>query len=303
MFKDAGQTLEFFQVNNQNLVKVIMIKGDLLSVLETKKKVYQKYKEFYDIQRFYLHHESEQYTEVAKLSAHQKVVSYKQFVESVRDSIPLENIEDIVKVAFNRALSKESITELCFDAVIQESGNTNSDPYYCRLNSTVKRLEEELVSKTLQSVGKHLGSEICAEIQRHIETEIQSKQNIDPALIQPFLNSTSLILLEAIATLLATLINPLLGAIIALFSIVGSFVVAVDVNSRSWRRGVANEIYKQMDKNKEKVLREVTPNIRRGFEITVNHLKIIVGLLEDFRSRIHFSDEFPRKLFFLISGI
>lgn len=297
MFKDARQTLEFFQVNNQNLVKVIMIKGDLLSVLETKKKVYQKYKELYDIQSFYLHHESEQYTEVAKLSAHQKVVSYKQFVESVRDSIPLENIEEIVKVVVNRALSKESITELCFDTVIQESGNTKSDPYYCQLNSTLKRLKKELANETVHSVRKHLVSEICAKIQRHIKTEIQSKQNIDPALIQPFSNLSSLIRLGRLAAVIASIFNRRLGIIVALITIVGSLLVPVDVNSRSWRRDVANEIYKQIDENKKNLLRELTSDIRKSCIITVNHLNIIVGLLEDFRSRIHFSDEFPRKFF------
>lgn len=276
---------------------MILIKGSFLSVLETKKKVYQKYKQFFNFERFHLQHESEQYTEVAKLSAHQKVVSYKQFVESVRDSIPLSNIEDIVKTAVNRALSKESITELCFDAVIQESGNTYSDPYVCRSSSTVNRIKKELMKKTVDSVSEHLGSEICTEIQKHIEKEMQSKFKFDPVLIKTFLDFSSLAFVGVI-TLIASLLNPILGILLAILSVLGTLFFAVDVNSRSWRRNVASDIYKQVDKNKEKVLKELSSNIRNRCRITVDQLRIIAELLEDFRSHIHLNDQLSRKLFF-----
>lgn len=282
-------------------MKVILIEGGFHSVLQAKKKVYQKYKRFFNFERFHLQHESEQYTEVAKLSAHQKVVSYKQFIESVRDSIPLQNIEDIVKAAVNRALSKERITELCFDAVIQESGNTNSDPYYCRSSATVNKLKKELMSKTVESVSKYLGSEICNEIQKHIETEIQSKFRIDTDSIFTVFNFSSLILLETILTVIASILNPLLGALFALISVVGTVLYAVNVNSRSWRRDVANEIYKQVDENKEKVSKELSSNIRKRCRLTADHLKMIAGRLEEFRSSIHLNRQDTRELFLLVS--
>lgn len=284
-------------------MKVILIKGGFHSVLQAKKKAYQKYKQYFNFERFYFHHESEEYTEVAKLSAHRKVVSYKQFVDSVRDSIPLQNIEKIVKDAVNRALSKESITELCFDAVIQESGNTNSDPYYCRSSSTVNRLKEELMRKTVDSVSKYLGSEICNEIQRHIQTEFQSRLSIDTDSIYTVLNFSKVVFLEAMVTAIAFLLNPLLGALFALFSLVGTFVFAVNVNSRSWRRDVANEIYKQLDKNKEKLLTKLSSNIRTRCQITADHLKMIADLLEEFTSSIHLNEQDTRELFFFISSL
>lgn len=297
IFKDAGEKLKFFQ-RNQNLVKVILIKGGFHSVLQGKKKVYQKYKRYFNFERFYLQHESEQYTEVAKLSAHHKVVSYKQFIESVRDSIPLQNIGNIVKAAVNRALSKESITELCFDAVIQESGNINSDPYVCRSSSTVNRLKQELMNKTVESVSKYLGTEICSEIQRHIETEIQRKFRIGTDSISTVLNFSSLILLETVLTVIASILNPLLGTLFAFISVVGTLLLAVNVNSRSWRRDVANEIYKHVDENKEKVLKELSKNIRIRCRITMDHLKIIADRLEEFRSSIQLNDQDDREFFF-----
>lgn len=303
ILKDARQKFDFFQRKNQNLVKVILINGGFHSVLQAKKKAYQKYKKFFDFERFHLHHESEEYTEVAKLSAHQKVLSYKQFVESVRDSIPLENIEKIVKDAVNRALSKESITEQCFDAVLQESGNTSSNPYYCRSSSTVNRLKQELMRKTVESVSKYLGSEICSEIEKHIKTEFQSKFSIDTDSIYTVLNFSPLILLETMLTVIASILNPLLGVLLAIISVVGTFLFAVNVNSRSWRRDVANEIYKQVDKNKEKVLKELLSSIRNRCKITADHLKMIADRLEEFRSSIQLNDKDTRELFFVVSSL
>lgn len=275
---------------------MILIKGCIHGVLETKKQVYQKYKQFLNLERFHLQHEIEQYTEVAKLIAHQKVVFYKQYVESVRDSIPLKNIENIVENAVNRAFFKERITKLCFDAVLQESGNTSSNPYYCRLSSTINRLKQELMRKTVESVSKYLGSEICSEIQRHIYTEIKSKFSIDTDSLYSGLNLPSLIRLEAILTAIASILNPLVGVLFAFINVMGSFLFAVNVNSRSWRRNVANEIYKQVDKNKEKVLKELSSDIRNRCRITADHLKMIADQLEEFRSSIHLNRQDNREL-------
>lgn len=271
-------------------------------VLQAKKKAYQKYKQYVNFERFYLHHESEEYTEVAKLSAHRKVVSYKEFVESVRDSIPLQHIENIVKDAVNRALSKESITELCFDVVIQESGNINSNPYYCRSGSTLNKLKEELIRKTVDSVSKYLGSEICNEIQRHIETEIQSRLSIDTDLIYTVLNfSKGVLFLEVILTAISYMMFLVVGGFSAFLSVVGTPIFAVNVNSQSWRIDVANEIYQQVYKNKEKVVTKLSSNIRTRCKITADHLKMIADLLEEFISSIHLNEQDTRELFFFIS--
>lgn len=278
-----------------------MIKGCIHEVLETKKQVYQKYKQFLNLEIFHLQHETEQYTEVAKLSAHQNVVFYKKYVESVRDSIPLQYIKIIVKNAVNRAFSKERITELCFDAVLQESGNINSDPYYCRSISTVNRLKQELMSKTVESVSKYLGSEICSEVQMHIDRYIQSKFSIDTDRIYTVLNLSSLTILETMLTAIASDINPHLGVLVVFISAMGSFLFPVNVNSRSWRRDVANEIYKQMDKNKKEVVKELSFNIRNRCSITAGHLKMIADQLEEFRSSIHLNLKDTRELFLLVS--
>lgn len=76
-FLGSWKKIEFFQMKNQNLIKVILIREGVDSVLETKKKVYQNYKEFFNFERFHLQHETGQYAKLAKLSALQKDMSLR----------------------------------------------------------------------------------------------------------------------------------------------------------------------------------------------------------------------------------
>lgn len=161
-------------MKNQNLIKVILIREGVDSVLETKKKVYQNYKEFFNFERFHLQHETEQYAKLAKLSALQKDMSLRQNVDSVKDKIHVQKIENVVKDVACRALSEENILKLCFDAFLEGIGNTKSDPFICRSIFTVRRLKLELAQKTLESISKYLGSEVSAEIVGHMKSDIHS---------------------------------------------------------------------------------------------------------------------------------
>lgn len=104
--------------------------------------------------------------------------------------------------------------------------------------------------------------------------------------------------------LIVLTLNPLL-LISSVLEDVGSAVTTllhpVKVNSQSWRRNVAKEIYELMDKNTKKLITNVTLDITRRFRITVDHLKLIANQLENFESRIYLYDQNTRNvlLFFL----
>lgn len=273
------------------------------NISETKKKVYQEYKGYFLKETFYLQHMSEQFVEIAKLSAHRKIVSFKHVIESIRESIPLHCIEHIVKKAVNRALSEENITQLCNAAVIPESGNSRSDPYYCHSGSTIERLKGELVETTLKSVSKHLGSEISAEIQKHIESEIKNK--FDPSLFNFNFGLALSVIFDTLSVGAVALANALNFPFDELFiAVVGSLITlfsAVNVNSQSWRRDVAFEIYKLVSDKKQKVLEELASDMKKRCEITADQLTGIIRQLEDHIRRIHPIDQKERKYFFLNS--
>lgn len=293
--------MDFLRMENEDLIKVILIKGILNTVSETKDKVYQKYKRHILLTKIHLQHVLEEYDEIAKLSARQKILSFTQHVESIRTSIPLYEIGTIVKKAVDRALSEENITRLCFDAVLQESGNTRSDPYLCRSFATVRRLKRELVEKTLDSVSQCLGSEISSELQRYILADIKRKFNLD---INPFLGVFSLpalILLQTILTVLTGFINPYAGAFVAVVSVVGTFVIAVNVNSPSWRRNVASEIHENVIQKKETVVGKVTSNICERCLLTISDLNSIADQLDSFLHQMGYNDELHVSTFSMLN--
>lgn len=281
--------MDFFHRKNENLIKVILIGGDSSDVTETKRTVKKKYEKFFQFQTIHLHHENEHYAEVARLIAHKKIAPFLQYVMSVRNSIPLNRIEDIVRNAVERALSKDSITRLCFEAVINESGgDISSGPYVCRSIYTVKRLKKELVQKTLESVSKYLGEDICKEMQRHIVSDLESKFNIDVNPFIKFLKMSALILLQSVLTMIAAIMNPFAGMIVGIVSAVGTVIITVNVNSEDWRRDVASEIYENINKNKQNLIRDVTLNIKERCRITIYQLEDIVKQLETFQRGIDY---------------
>lgn len=110
-----------------------------MDVSEAKDKVDQKYKQYIDSGTFRLQHVSENYVEVVKLSAHQKIVFLKEHVESVRRSFSLHAIEVIVHEAAGRALTYENIKDVCRHAYISGIGNVESDFLHNSLNLYFKQ--------------------------------------------------------------------------------------------------------------------------------------------------------------------
>lgn len=173
---------------------------------------------------------------------------YTQLVKSLIKMIPVDDIEHIIDRAADRSFSKESITRLCFSAVIQESGNTDSGPYYCSF-FTVRRLKRELVENTMESMRQLLVSEVEDEIDQHIAKYVLDR--VGP--IQTFISLDFPTIINSIsfgiAIIVAMWFNVIPVLIVSAFVIIASLLIAVDVNSISWRKKVANEIYENLSKN------------------------------------------------------
>lgn len=79
--------------------------------------------------------------------------------------------------------------------------------------------------------------------------------------------------------------------IVSAFVIIASFLFAVDVNSFQWRKNVANEIYENLSRNKEKVIKDISSNIKQRCKETVDQLRSVSSQLEDFKRRINLIDQ------------
>lgn len=276
--------LDFFEETQQDIVKVILIEGVWQNVSETKKTVYQKYKQYIDSGTIHLQHVSEQYvSKVAKLSARQKIQSYKHYVEEIRASIPLHDVEDIVRNAADRSLAKEKIIDLCCDAYIDDIGSTNSDPQVIRSIFNLTIIKSELKKLTIESIKESLGSELSAEIKRHFEFKLEASLQLHTVI--DAINFAIAMLLTSILILISTIFLPL-----AIVAAVATGLVTIftgpDVNSRSWREGVAKEIYEEIYNKKYTIVHRISSHLRQSFRVTSDQLNNVAERLDDFIRRI-----------------
>lgn len=278
--------LEFFQKKNETLVKVILINGFFQDVSETKKLVYQHYKGCFHFGTFHLQHVSEGYAQVAKLSAVQKIVSFKQRVESITDSIPIHIVGDFVRHAFDRVISEEMISKICFDVCLAKSGNTKSKSYCCYSRSVVNLFEKELVQKTIQSVCNNLGSDVAAEMKRHIESEIEWTLNDDTDLFLNIFLYSKRVLIKILTTVSSSVCYPSAD----MFDIVARMLVGQNVNSYHWRSNIACLIYDTVSKNKENIGERASLSITDRFKVTIGDLKTVAKQLEEFMRKTHRTD-------------
>lgn len=263
----------FFQEKNQNLVKVILIRGISHDVTETKKKVYQKYKDYFSHESFHLQHVSESYDVISMLCAHQTIMSFQELIESFRETISLQKIKEIVKDVVNGVLRKDNFTRIC--------SNVDS-------SSDIQHTKRELLDKTME----HIESEICAELQRHMELEI--KMNVGPVLCYFPINRESNNMSEILQIFFTVFIGVNTFSVRNFFEFV---LRSLDTsgNSSLQQKNVVDEVYVMMLKKKENILEELSKQINQKCETTSDHLKAVWEQLEYFRSRIDAIDRRTRE--------
>lgn len=240
-----------------------------------------------------MQHELEEYDEVFKFCAHKKIVQFRKLLESIMKGIPKHNIQSIIEEAVNKALSRENITQLCYDSVIRGYGNVDSSSYKCYSQSTVDDLKDELSETTIHCVSSSLGSELCNGILRNIEKEIQSTVHVG---IRMPLHPFGPMEFDFVA-LISSLLNSVIGIARAIVTSIVTYWRGVDVNSRSWRSDIATEIHEMVLKNKPKVLKELDSIITLRCRATEDHLEQICEKLEDIRGCIHLADQTASRYF------
>lgn len=277
-------------------MRVIWINSRSVNVIDAKLAVYIRYEYYLKEETIYLHHALENDENIVKMSAYRRVNSFDTVVNSISQSIPIESVETILKSAFDKVLSRETIRRLCYDIFLRDRnvdvGTIENASYSCYSKHRVSRLKHQLVRRTLNETAKDLGSEICRVILKHIEINIQT------TLGQTFENLKLKIsdeLFEQISVVVVAVIEPHifpdLGIAHLFLTIFMIFFGSVDVNSRDWRRKVADEIYETIHKSKADILRKTEPQIKEMCKQTVQELQVVSNTTTDFKRRIGQTDQ------------
>lgn len=265
-FQDYNEWTNFLQRDNKDEIRIILIHSRSLPSIQAKLVVYKTYQSKIKSENIYLHHDYDDYDEISKMSAKQKLLLFRRTVDVLSESIPRQEIPNIIEQAAIRALTSQNIRQLCFDAFIKDDGKNVGtvahEPYRCYSMLTVRRLKENLADETLQKIGESLGSEICIGILEYIQTKVKAKLRSDLISLRfelsPKIYASFTLLVSSVFLLI---FNPLLGLLLAAGTFFATLWWSVDVNSTEWRKQVADEIYDKVIEKRRTILEKIQPEI------------------------------------------
>lgn len=204
-------------------------------------------------QTSYIQHALENSEYVINGLEYQQVNSLGGAIELIPEKVSIISIETIIEDATDETLSKESIRQMRYDIFIWDKniaiGKTEDVSYSCRSIFTVRRLKEHLEERTLHEIAETLRSQICRGILKHFECSFPTnleqtfsdlKFKISDELFEKI---TSVVVFIVVFIVVVAFNNPLLGIIVAVTTLVGTFIRSINVNSTDWRAQIADGIY------------------------------------------------------------
>lgn len=264
-----GNTLDL----SNDRVGVILVHSDSLNVVDAKLAVYREYASIIDLKKTYIHHSFDEFDDIFKFCAGRKLSSYYDRVKSLKRSLERDAHHEVVTEAFSICVTRDKVREICFEEDIHGIA-LESGPYKCRWQYNVKSLKQDLVNKTLRKLSKSLGSEIAKGIYQNISNAIERTLEAE---FMDLRRRLSIEVFPHIAlTFTAFLIEIFQGIsdiIVAIREYLVTILFPVDINTREWRRQVADDIFEQVSKNCPKLIDKMVDNMLSMFDPTVTDLK------------------------------
>ena len=266
-------------------------------MIEAKLKVFKEYEPYLSSGNILIHHDFEECDDICKTSGAQKLLSVHETITSLKNSIPNDiSLEKIVKMAADKILSRRYIRDICYEVDLTHDnkrvGTVHSGSYFCYYVGTVKSIKKDLVKETVEKISEDLGSEICKEILEHIKAKVKLSISGDLNKLQINISDDVFATLKIaiVATAFIFFTYPLLGILLALIDIFVSFIMYVDINSESWRKKVADEIFDKVSKQRKSIINNISPIVKTSCKVTTSDLEKLGRQLSDWKQGISPSD-------------
>lgn len=245
--------------------------------MEAKLQVYNHYESVLKSGNILIHHafeEDETYKICAK-SAQQKLL----FLHNIRDAIKntLQSV-DLQKVA-NGMISKDKIREFAYHVKLKDGindvGTIDNAAYKCHSIFTVIQIRCSLVKAVLKTISEQIVFQICHQIEKNIETQLDDTPFIAlTTIVDNFYANTKIHISDwqsDILNIIPTLFWPL------------------NVNSKDWRSCVADEIHETL--TGKKCLETMLEDLQEMCENTKFDLCILDVIINDWMKKIHLHDQ------------
>ncbi|XP_062604396.1 uncharacterized protein LOC134266177 [Saccostrea cucullata] len=225
-----------------HLPKSFLVTRDSEPVIDTKFAVDEKYHNMLEENKVRIFHESDSNKKLLLLCTKYTIDSFKDRVEKLINSIPMDELHQIVNRAADIAFSEKEIQKRIQEIYIVSEGHfigsVYSESYFCRSPFKIVRIREELIAETLKSVGKQFTDMLLigflGNIEKMLEAEFSHMVctiNIrDHSLMNP---KGILIFAAGLVSFVARVLHPVLGIIVSVFTIlpaVVTFFQPVNVN-------------------------------------------------------------------------
>lgn len=194
-----------------------------------------------------------------------------------------EKIVNVVKDVVDSTLSEDNIKKLCDNADTEQRQVVGTDSYRHDPSGFASKLEKE----TIKKVQECLGSEICAEIQKHMELGIKRtfcmvSFDLDINL-GPFFESFHSNVLDFIISMVS-FSTKVVFDLVSWFN--GRNPPTTSVYSSLWAIKVAENVHNNLSHNKKEILAQISADITEKCKNTMDDLKTICEQLKEFRRRI-----------------
>lgn len=269
-----------------------------MSMIDAKLLVYTKYegilseceeKEKGSTRHILLHHEVEDYENICKSSAIQRLTKLYNTFTSIKNNIPKESsIDTIVLGTFNSILSKKNIQRICNEIDLwMDSCHIGKvgDAYLCTNSKTQSKIRTNLIKKSLEKIEVSLSKEIYYRLFEYVTLipKANNKEYFRNGDFQSTPNPISLHL-KPTANDMRQPTNE---------------IHKVDVNSVLFRTEIADIVYKEVLRKEGIIKKKIKAEIRTICEKTTHELQTIAARMRLWKNNMVLPDLLESIFFFL----
>lgn len=280
---------------------MIWIHSESIRLIDAKLKVFLKYEQKVCRENILMYHDYEEdKDDIFKLSAIQRLESLYEKTRSQKEKVPDQSLRQIIEEAANRALSYEQIGEFCESVDVHYKGDhvgqCGHGYYICYSKSTVDIIKRDIVEETLKKTAKLFGKEICRGILEHIRPNVQKSVDEEVMKLKYRIADELFPIIEVVIQhFLVRIFNDFLEIIITAWAYIVAFFRMIDVNSRSWRWKVTDEIHSVISEKIGDIINTILPHVKEICDITRDDIETVCKKIEKCKQEITLPDKEKSK--------
>lgn len=284
---------------------MIWIYSKCVRIIEAKLTVFKEYEKYLSQKNILLHHNlsSQNCEKIAMLCGKQRLAHLANLLQMISESIPINELAKIMRNAAKETLTNETVRNICYSAIIlyegKSVGNVDESPYVCRSGFTVRRIKRLLMKKTIENLALSFGNYVCQAFQKSIKSLIETVNHKFSDLDIHLSGETFAKLERTIEGIFINIVRRIIDLMHEVYEIsvtvVSTLVWSVDVNSREWRRNIADEIYSKVSEKKIEIIYGTLPLITEMCVNTKADLTKRLNLILSVEKNISLADQKKRK--------